>query len=126
MHDYGTGRCDFPGGSSADMYDSVTQRLYTLDDHIRVFVGHDYRPGGRDVQYESTIGQQKKENLQLNASISRETFIRNRDTRDQSLKSPRLLLQSLQVNIDAGRLPVAEDNGTAYLKMPIRGLDEEN
>jgi glyoxylase-like metal-dependent hydrolase (beta-lactamase superfamily II) len=119
MHDYGTGRCDFPGGSSAQMYDSVTQRLYTLPDSTRVFVGHDYLPGGREVQYESTIGQQKTLNPQLNASISKEAFIKNRDERDSSLKSPKLLLQSLQVNIDAGVLPVPEENGKRYLKMPI-------
>ena len=126
MHDYGTGRCDFPGGSSADMYDSVTKRLYTLHDDVRVYVGHDYKPGGRDWQYESTIGQQKRGNRQLPASIRKDEFIKNRDTRDSTLKSPRLLLQSLQVNIDAGRLPIEEDNGTSYLKMPIRGVEKES
>lgn len=120
MHDYGTGRCDFPGGSSETMYDSVTKRLYTLSDDTEVFVGHDYKPGGRDVRYKSTIGQQKELNPQLNAKTSKEEFMAMRDTRDSSLKSPRLLLQSLQVNIDAGQLPVPEDNGARYLKMPIR------
>ena len=120
MHDYGTGRCDFPGGSSEAMYDSVTTRLYTLDDNIKVFVGHDYKPGGREVQYESTIAQQKELNPQLNGVISKEDFVKHRDARDQTLKSPRLLLQSLQVNIDAGSLPEAEDNGAQYLKVPIR------
>lgn len=123
MHDYGTGRCDFPGGSSADMYDSVTTRLYTLPDEVKVYVGHDYKPGGREVQYESTIGKQKAENPQLNASTTKEAFIKTRDTRDGTLKAPRLILQSLQVNIDAGHLPKPEDNGTSYLKMPIRGID---
>ena len=119
MHDYGTGRCDFPGGSSEQMYDSVTERLYTLPDQTRVFVGHDYLPGGREVQYESTIGQQKRLNPQLNGTISKESFVKNRDGRDRALKAPRLLLQSLQVNIDAGILPDEEDNGSQYLKMPI-------
>lgn len=120
MHDYGTGRCDFPGGSAESMYDSVTKRLYTLPDDIDVFVGHDYKPGGRGVRYQSTIGQQKKLNPHLNAKTSKEEFIAMRNRRDRSLKSPRLLLQSLQVNIDAGKLPVPEDDGTRYLKMPIR------
>ena len=122
MHDYGTGRCDFPGGSSEQMYDSVTQRLYTLPDSTKVFVGHDYLPGGRAVQYESTVGQQKELNPQLNATISKEEFVKNRDDRDRTLKSPRLLLQSLQVNIEAGSLPAPEDNGNMYLKVPIRKL----
>lgn len=120
MHDYGTGRCDFPGGSAADMYDSVTKRLYTLPDSTDVYVGHDYLPSGREVQYQSTIGQQKALNPQLNGTISKEEFIKNRDSRDSTLKSPRLLLQSLQVNIDAGNLPKPEENGSRYLKIPFR------
>ena len=120
MHDYGTGRCDFPGGSAESMYDSVTNRLYTLPDEIEVYVGHDYKPGGRDVRYQSTIAQQKKLNPQLNAKTSKSEFIAMRNGRDSGLKSPRLLLQSLQVNIDAGLLPGAEDNGSRYLKIPIR------
>ena len=101
-------------------YDSVTQRLYTLPDEVKVFVGHDYKPGGREVQFESTIGQQKANNPQLDGSISREDFIKNREARDKTLKSPRLLLQSLQVNIDAGTLPTPEANGKRYLKIPFR------
>jgi len=120
MHDYGTGRCDFPGGSAESMYDSVTNRLYTLPDEIEVYVGHDYKPGGRDVRYQSTIAQQKKLNPQLNEKTSKSEFIAMRNGRDSGLKSPRLLLQSLQVNIDAGKLPGAEDNGSRYLKIPLR------
>lgn len=120
MHDYGTGRCDFPGGSSEAMYDSVTQRLYTLPDDVNVYVGHDYKPGGREVLYESTIGEQKRSNPQLDGTISKTEFVTNRDSRDATLKAPRLLLQSLQVNIEAGVLPKPEDNGKRYLKMPIK------
>jgi len=120
MHDYGTGRCDFPGGSADAMYESVTRRLYTLADSVRVYVGHDYKPGGRELLYESTIGREKAENPQLNANTSKEEFVAMRESRDATLKSPRLLLQSLQVNIDAGHLPKAEDNGCSYLKVPIR------
>jgi glyoxylase-like metal-dependent hydrolase (beta-lactamase superfamily II) len=120
MDDYGTGRCDFPGGSSADMYDSVTKRLYTLPDHTKVYVGHDYKPGGRELRYESSISKQKTSNPQLNQHTTKEEFIKNRDARDKTLTSPRLLLQSLQVNIDAGHLPKEEDNGNSYLKIPLR------
>ncbi|RAP38987.1 MBL fold metallo-hydrolase [Candidatus Marinamargulisbacteria bacterium SCGC AAA071-K20] len=120
MHDYGTGRCDFPGGSSEQMYDSVKNRLYTIPDQTKVYVGHDYLPGGRAVQYESTIAQQKQLNPQLNDTITKEEFVKNRDDRDKTLKAPKLLLQSLQVNIDAGNLPTPESNGARYLKIPIR------
>lgn len=120
MHDYGTGRCDFPGGSSEALYQSVTNRLYTLPDDMIVYVGHDYRPGGRDVQYQSTIGDQRQKNPQLNEKTTKEEFIEMRDSRDRTLTSPRLLLQSLQVNIDAGHLPKPEDNHTSYLKIPIK------
>lgn len=125
MHDYGTGRCDFPGGSAEQMYDSVTQRLYTLPDHVRVYVGHDYLPG-RDLAYESTIGLEKKYNPQLNASLSREAFIAARESRDKTLKSPRLLLQSLQVNINAGHLPASDSEGHRFLKIPITGPHSES
>lgn len=120
MHDFGTGRCDFPGGSSAQMYDSVSQKLYTLADHIKVFVGHDYKPGGREVLYQSSIGEQKKHNPQLNAKTTKSEFIQMRDKRDSTLKAPKLLLQSLQVNIEAGKLPKPEDNGVSYLKIPFK------
>ncbi|MEK9726789.1 MAG: MBL fold metallo-hydrolase [Candidatus Margulisiibacteriota bacterium] len=120
MHDYGTGRCDFPGGSSEDLYESVTNRLYTLPDTTKVYVGHDYRPEGREVLYESSIGLEKEKNPQLSKNTSKEAFVQFRDARDATLKSPRLLLQSLQVNIDAGHLPRPEDNGESYLKVPLR------
>jgi glyoxylase-like metal-dependent hydrolase (beta-lactamase superfamily II) len=120
MHDYGTGRCDFPGGSSKDLYHSVTNRLYTLPDSTRVYVGHDYRPNGRDVAYESTIGLEKERNPQLSMHTTEADFVSFRDGRDASLTAPHLLLQSLQVNIDAGHLPPPEDNNGRYLKVPIR------
>ncbi len=119
MPDFGTGRCDFPGGSSADLYDSVTQKLYTLPDNVRTFVGHDYQPGGREVAFQATIAEQKEKNVQLPAHLPREEFIARRDTRDATLAAPRLLLQSLQVNIDAGALPEADDNDKSYLRIPV-------
>lgn len=120
IEDFGTGRCDFPGGSAEQMYDSVTQKLFTLPDDMAVYVGHDYQPGGRELRFSSTIGVEKKQNKQLNAGMTKEEFVKFRTERDATLTAPRLLLQSLQVNIDAGKLPDPEDNGKAYLKIPFK------
>ena len=119
MPDYGTGRCDFPAGSADDLYLSI-QKLYKLPDATRVFVGHDYMPNGRSVAFESTIGIEKRSNIQITAETSRSEFVNFRTSRDKTLAAPRLLLPSVQVNIDAGRLPKAEANGTRYLKTPVR------
>jgi glyoxylase-like metal-dependent hydrolase (beta-lactamase superfamily II) len=119
MHDYGTGRCDFPEGSAEDLYASVHDRLYALPDDTRVFVGHDYQPGGRAVRWETTIGESKKSNPQLQADTSREEFVKFRTERDATLKAPRLIFQSVQVNVDAGHLPKTGENGVRYLKLPL-------
>ncbi|MDX2091569.1 MAG: MBL fold metallo-hydrolase [Kofleriaceae bacterium] len=118
MHDYGTGRCDFPHGSAAALYDSV-QRLYALPDELRVHPGHDYQPDGREVAWETTIGRSKRENPQLRADTTKEEFVAMRTARDRTLKAPRLLYPSVQINIDAGRLPPAHPNGRHYLTIPI-------
>lgn len=120
MPDYGTGRCDFPAGSADQLYTSVFEKLYALPDSTRVFVGHDYQPDGRPMAYESTIGEEKKKNIQLNAQTKRQDFVEFRTHRDQGLAAPRLLLPSVQVNIDAGKLPHPEANGTSYIKIPLR------
>ena len=120
MPDYGTGRCDFPAGSAAALYESVHTKLYALPDHYKVFVGHDYLPNGRKLQFQSTIGQEKAQNIQLNAKTTREEFVHFRSTRDRSLAAPKLLLPSVQINIDAGHLPQPAANGIPYLKIPIR------
>lgn len=120
MPDYGTGRCDFPAGSAAVLYESVHEKLYSLPDHYKVFVGHDYLPNGRKLQFQSTIGQEKAQNIQLNAKTTREEFVHFRSTRDRSLAAPKLLLPSVQINIDAGHLPKPAANGIPYLKIPIR------
>lgn len=119
MPDYGTGRCDFPAGSADDLYTSV-QKLYKLPDETRVFVGHDYLPNGRPLAFESTIGDEKRNNIQINAETARAEFVHFRTTRDKTLAAPRLLLPSVQVNIAAGCLPKAETNGVSYLKIPVR------
>jgi len=120
IEDYGTGRCDFPGGSADALYSSVHERLYALPDDTRVFVGHDYQPGGRRVRWETTIGASKEANLQLRAATSREDFVRARQERDAKLAAPRLLYPSVQVNLDAGRLPPPHANGRRYLTVPLR------
>jgi glyoxylase-like metal-dependent hydrolase (beta-lactamase superfamily II) len=113
LPDVGTGRCDFPGGSAEALYDAITQKIYTLPDATRVFVGHDYPPDGREVRWASTVGEEKARNRHLPAGRAREDFVRMRRERDATLAPPRLLYPSLQVNIAAGRLP-------PFLKIPVR------
>jgi len=122
LPDYGVGRCDFPGGSAETLYTSVHDRLYALPEGTRVFVGHDYQPGGRELRWQTTIGASREHNVQLRAETSREDFVRFRTARDATLSAPRLLLPSIQVNIDAGRLPAPASNGTRYLLTPLRVL----
>ncbi len=119
MPDYGTGRCDFPKGSAKELYHSVHHHLYSLDNQTRVFVGHDYQPNDRGLLFETTIGESKKNNIQLKESTSEMSFVEFREARDKTLKAPRLLLPSLQVNINAGELPRPESNGKSYLKLPL-------
>ena len=107
-----------PRGSAEDLYDSV-QKLYKLPDTTRMFVGHDYQPGGREVRWETTIGRSKEQNPQLRASTTRFGFVEMRQKRDATLAPPRLLFQSVQVNIDAGRLPKPHANGLRYLAVPL-------
>lgn len=119
LEDYGTGRCDFPGGSADQLYTSVHDRLYALPDDTRVFVGHDYQPNGRPLRWETTIGVQKEQNVQLSARTTREEFVRMRNDRDAKLSPPKLLYPSVQVNVDAGKLPTAHANGRRYLAIPL-------
>lgn len=123
--DYGTGRCDFPRGSTEALYDSI-QKLYRLPDDTRVFVGHDYQPNGREVRWETTIGASKAQNPQLSATTSRESFVKMRNERDATLAAPRLLFPSVQVNVDAGRLPAPHANGNRYLVVPLNVLKKAN
>ncbi len=120
MPDYGVGRCDFPAGNAEKLYESVHDKLYALPDDTRVFVGHDYQPGGRPVAWETTIGASKAGNVQLRASTTREEFVKFRTARDATLSAPRLLYPSVQVNIDAGRLPAPRANGRRYLVTPLK------
>ena len=121
MPDFGTARCDFPGGSAEALYDSI-RRLYALPDETRIFTCHDYMPGGRELRYESTVGEEKKSNVQLTEETTKEAFVGFRKGRDAGLSLPKLILPSLQVNIRAGGLPEPEANGTSYLKLPLNKL----
>ncbi len=119
IEDAGTGRCDFPAGSADTLYTSIHERLYALPDATRVFVGHDYQPNGRELRHETTIGASKERNIQLRASTTRAEFVALRTARDATLAPPRLLYPSLQVNVDAGRLPRPHANGRRYLVIPL-------
>jgi len=119
MPDYGTARCDFPGGDARTLYRSI-QRIFTLPDDTRVFLCHDYKAPGRDVfAHETTVGDERRANIHVHAGSDEDDFVRMRSTRDATLSMPRLLLPAVQVNMRAGRLPPAEDNGTSYLKIPL-------
>lgn len=119
MPDYGTGRCDFPAGSAVELYHSVHGRLYDLPEDTKVFTGHDYLPNGRSLKFMATIAEEKKDNIQLKAHTSLEDFVKFRTERDRTLATPKLLLPSVQVNIDAGHLPEPSKNGKRYLRIPI-------
>lgn len=119
IEDYGTGRCDFPKGSADALYTSVHERLYALPDSTRVFVGHDYQPNGRELRAETTIGKSKEGNVQLRAATTRGEFVEMRRARDATLSAPRLLYPSVQVNVNAGRLPRSHENGRRYLVIPL-------
>ena len=121
MPDGGTARCDFPGGSAATLYASI-RRLYQLPDATRVFVCHDYGPGGRAVASQTSIGAEKSSNIHLTAQTSQADFVALREARDATLSMPALILPSVQVNIRAGRLPDPEPNGVRYLKLPLDSL----
>jgi glyoxylase-like metal-dependent hydrolase (beta-lactamase superfamily II) len=122
MPDFGTARCDFPGGSAEQMYASV-QKILALPDETRIFVGHDYKaPGREEFAWESTVAAQKALNVHIGAGRSREDFVALRQARDATLEMPRLIIPSLQVNMRAGQMPEPEDDGRTYLKVPINGL----
>ncbi|MCD9028852.1 MBL fold metallo-hydrolase [Luteimonas sp. BDR2-5] len=121
MPDGGTARCDFPGGDAATLYRSI-QRLFELPDETRVFVCHDYGPGGRDVACETTIGAQKRDNIHVGGGIDEATFVATREARDATLSMPALILPSVQTNLRAGALPEPEANGVRYLKLPVDTL----
>ncbi|MCG7393083.1 MBL fold metallo-hydrolase [Microvirga sp. ACRRW] len=121
MPDYGTARCDFPGGDASQLWHTM-QRILALPDDTRLFMGHDYMPGGRAPAWESTVAEQRARNVHLVQAPSEERFVEFRKARDATLPMPKLILHALQVNIAAGRLPEPEGNGRRYLKIPLDAL----
>jgi len=116
--DSGTARADFPGGSAARLWDSI-QQILALPDETRIFVGHDYQPGGREPVWESTVAEQKAGNIHMSKCRTREEYVALREARDRTLAMPKLILHALQININGGRLPEPEANGRRYLKLPL-------
>ncbi|MGY3040968.1 glyoxylase-like metal-dependent hydrolase (beta-lactamase superfamily II) [Rhodanobacter sp. TND4EL1] len=122
MPDYGTARCDFPGGDAATLYRSI-QRIFALPAATRVFLCHDYKAPGRDTfAHETTVGAERAGNIHVRDGIGEADFVAMRSARDATLKMPQLLLPAVQVNMRAGQLPPAEDNGVRYLKIPLDAL----
>lgn len=120
MPDFGTARCDFPGGDAAQLYDSI-QNILSMPDDTVLYMCHDYAPGGREYQWVTSVGQQKENNIHI-AGKSREEYIIARTTRDAELSMPKLILPAVQVNMRAGSFPPADDNDITYLKIPIDAL----
>lgn len=121
MPDSGTARCDFPGGSAARLWRSI-DAILSLPDDTRLFTGHDYQPGGRELRYESTVAEQRATNSHISKADGEGAFVTIREERDRTLPMPKLILHALQVNIRGGRLPEPEADGRSYLKIPIGAL----
>ncbi len=121
MPDGGSARADFPGGDAGVLYDSI-QTVLALPDDMRLFMCHDYGPNGRDIQWETTVGDEKAHNIHVGAGKTKEEFVKFRTERDAQLGMPKLILPSLQVNMRAGKLPPSEDDGKTYLKVPVNKL----
>lgn len=121
MTDYGTARCDFPGGDAGKLYDSI-QKLLALPDKTRLFMCHDYPPDGRPLHYEISVAEQKADNKHVGGGAGRQDYVSMREERDATLSLPALILPSIQVNIRAGNLPEQDDNGIAYIRIPLDTL----
>lgn len=121
MPDYGSARCDFPGGDAAALYRSV-RRLLSLPEDTRLHLCHDYAPGGRPACWVATVGEQRRGNVHLHDGVTEEAFVERRKARDAQLGMPALILPSVQVNVRAGRLPPPEGNGVRYLKIPVNAF----
>ncbi|SMF75583.1 Glyoxylase, beta-lactamase superfamily II [Tistlia consotensis] len=122
MPDYGTARCDFPGGNAHTLYRSI-QKIFALPEETRLFMCHDYKAPGRDeYRWETTVGEEKARNVHVHRGIDEAAFVKMRSERDATLGMPRLILPSVQVNMRAGALPPPEDNGVRYLKLPLDAI----
>ena len=120
MPDSGTARCDFPGGDAHILFRSI-QRIYQLPEQTNIFMCHDYQPGGRELRYQTSVAEQKAQNIHVKADTPEQEFVQKREARDKTLAVPRLIYPSVQVNIRAGELPKAQENGVSYIKIPLKG-----
>ncbi len=121
MPDGGSARADFPGGDAGELYDSI-QKVLALPDETRLFMCHDYGPNGRDIQWETTVAEEKAHNIHVGGGKTREDFIKFRTERDAQLGMPKLIIPSLQVNMRGGELPPEDEDGNRFLKVPVNGL----
>lgn len=121
MPDGGSARADFPGGDAGTLFDSI-QKVLSLPDETRLFMCHDYGPNGRDIRWETTVGEEKNHNIHVGGGKSREEFVAMREARDRTLDMPKLIIPSLQVNMRAGQLPPADKDGKTFLKVPVNTL----
>lgn len=121
MPDGGSARADFPGGDAATLYDSI-QKVLALPEELRLFMCHDYGPNGRDIQWETTVGDEKRHNIHVGGGKTREEFVKFRTDRDAQLDMPKLIIPSLQVNMRAGKLPPSDESGKTFLKVPVNSL----
>ncbi|EWS55466.1 MBL fold metallo-hydrolase [Methylibium sp. T29] len=121
MPDYGTARCDFPGGDARTLFRSINKVL-SLPPETKLYMCHDYQPGGREVQYVSTVAEEREKNVHVRNGISEEEFVAMRHARDATLGMPTLILPSVQINMRAGQLPEPESNGTRYIKIPLNAV----
>ena len=121
MPDYGTARCDFPGGDAAELYHSI-QKILALPAETRLFMCHDYAPNGRPIAWETTVTEQKSANIHIADSVSEADFVSTREGRDKGLSMPKLIIPSVQINMRAGHPPEPADNGKVYLKVPFNTL----
>ena len=119
--DYGTARCDFPGASARTLYQSI-RRLLAFPDQTRLFMCHDYLPGGRELCFVTTVAEQRADNIHIHQGVSEDSFVQMREARDKTLDMPVLILPSVQINMRSGQFPEPEENGVSYLKIPLNKL----
>ncbi|MBI6951863.1 glyoxylase-like metal-dependent hydrolase (beta-lactamase superfamily II) [Pseudomonas sp. TE6288] len=119
--DYGTARCDFPGASARTLYKSI-RRLLAFPDQTRLFMCHDYLPGGRELRFVTTVAEQRADNIHIHQGVSEDSFVQMREARDKTLDMPVLILPSVQINMRSGQFPEPEENGVSYLKIPLNKL----
>ncbi|MFJ4390744.1 MBL fold metallo-hydrolase [Pseudomonas soli] len=119
--DYGTARCDFPGASARTLYKSI-RRLLAFPDQTRLFMCHDYLPGGRELCFVTTVAEQRADNIHIHQGVSEDSFVQMREARDKTLDMPVLILPSVQINMRSGQFPEPEENGVSYLKIPLNKL----